>query len=143
MKHIVKQGRKIIGFTWENKDGFWFAFGKPSQSSYLSFACSSIEDGKRNIEKYTLGAPSGLKIGDVIHDKEKNCIGVVMDLLDRGYVRTDSDGVRNEGHLEKIKDEKELFDRIYAGALIAPSTTEKINKGMTNLLASSKDCKYF
>jgi hypothetical protein len=52
-QELVKIGRKIIGFTWQDRQGqCWFAFGKPSQSSYISFACNSIEQGKEKILEY-------------------------------------------------------------------------------------------
>jgi hypothetical protein len=56
-KELVKIGRKIIGFTWQDQKGqYWFAFGKPSQSEYIAFACDSIEQGRNKILEYA--APS-------------------------------------------------------------------------------------
>jgi hypothetical protein len=53
MKTIIKEGRKIKGFVFQDKQGeFWFAFGKPSQDNYISFRCESIEEGINNIKKY-------------------------------------------------------------------------------------------
>ena len=49
-KHLVKLGRKILGFVYQDKQGvWWYAFGKPSQSSYISFACASLKDGQNKI----------------------------------------------------------------------------------------------
>lgn len=54
MKTLVKKGQKIIGFTYQNPTGeCWFAFGKPSQVSYISFKCNSIEDGINKINNYS------------------------------------------------------------------------------------------
>jgi len=54
MKHLVKRGRKIIGFIYSDSQGqFWYAFGKPSQSEYISFACRDIEHGVACIEMYS------------------------------------------------------------------------------------------
>lgn len=54
MKNLVKKGRRIIGFVWQDKNGqHWYAFGKPSQSQYISFACNSIEQGIARVEMHT------------------------------------------------------------------------------------------
>lgn len=50
MNTIVKNGKKIIGFAFEHKGEFFYAFGKPSQSNYLSFKCNSIEEGVEKIK---------------------------------------------------------------------------------------------
>jgi len=48
--HLVKSGRKILGFVWEDVGGdWWYAFGKPSQSNYIAFKCDSLESGKKKI----------------------------------------------------------------------------------------------
>ena len=52
MKHIVKKGKKIIGFVYESNDTWFFAFGKPSQSEYISFACKNLDEGIELIKKY-------------------------------------------------------------------------------------------
>ena len=52
---LVKDGRRIIGFIEKQKDGSWgYAFGKPSQPSFLMFytdtkdkAVSRIMDNER------------------------------------------------------------------------------------------------
>jgi hypothetical protein len=50
MKHLVKRGRKIVGFVFQDAKGyFWYAFGKPSRPEYVAFACNSIEDGEKRI----------------------------------------------------------------------------------------------
>ena len=46
-KTIVKQNKKIKGFVFKNNNGWWYVFGKPTQSSYISFSC---EDKKTGIE---------------------------------------------------------------------------------------------
>ena len=46
MKHLVKNGRKIIGFVYLSNGQYWYAFGKPSQFEYIAFACDSIEAGR-------------------------------------------------------------------------------------------------
>lgn len=54
MKHLVKNGRKVKGFVYQKNDGsFWYAFGKPSQDNYISFACRSLEHGIACIEMYS------------------------------------------------------------------------------------------
>jgi hypothetical protein len=51
MKKLVRNGKRIKGFVWQKQDGsFWYAFGKPSQDSYIAFACKSIEHGIACIE---------------------------------------------------------------------------------------------
>jgi hypothetical protein len=53
MKAIIKTGRRIKGFVYQDLEGnFWYAFGKPSQDNYISFRCESIEEGINNIKKY-------------------------------------------------------------------------------------------
>lgn len=54
-KHLVKNGNKIKGFVYQDNNGaYWYAFGKPSQSDYIAFACKSIEHGIACIEIPTL-----------------------------------------------------------------------------------------
>ena len=54
MKTLVKKGKKILGFVSKKKDGtFWCSFGKPSQHSYISFECNSIEQGIARIEMHS------------------------------------------------------------------------------------------
>ena len=39
---LVKDGRRIIGFIEQQKDGSWgYAFGKPSQPSFIMFYTES------------------------------------------------------------------------------------------------------
>lgn len=52
MKHVVKRGRKTIGFVYQNSSGWWYAFGVPSQHEYISFACRNKEHGIACIEMY-------------------------------------------------------------------------------------------
>lgn len=55
MKHLVKNGKKIKGFVWQDKNkDFWYAFGKPSQSNYMAFKCRDLEHGIASIEVPTL-----------------------------------------------------------------------------------------
>jgi hypothetical protein len=49
-KHIVKDGKRIKGFVYFSNDSWWYAFGKPSQDSYIAFACRSLEHGIACIE---------------------------------------------------------------------------------------------
>jgi hypothetical protein len=54
MKHIVKKGRKIIGYVVHKHDGtFWYVFGKPSQNVVIEFSCDSKEMGISRIEMYS------------------------------------------------------------------------------------------
>lgn len=52
-KHLVKRGAKIIGFVHKIGDEFYYSFGRPSQSQYISFKCDSIEQGIARIEMHT------------------------------------------------------------------------------------------
>lgn len=50
-KHLVKNGRKIKGFVYQDKNGqWWYAFGRPSQDAYISFAACNLEHGIASIE---------------------------------------------------------------------------------------------
>jgi len=54
-KTLVKNGNRIKGFVYQDLSGqYWYAFGKPSQSDYISFVCKSIEHGIACIEIPTL-----------------------------------------------------------------------------------------
>ena len=52
---VIRNGRRIIGFIEQQKDGSWgYAFGKPSQPSFIMFytdtedkAVSRIMDSER------------------------------------------------------------------------------------------------
>lgn len=53
MKAIIKKGRRIKGFVYQDLEGnFWYAFGKPSQDNYISFHCRSVEHGIACVEMY-------------------------------------------------------------------------------------------
>jgi hypothetical protein len=53
-KHLVKNGRKIKGFVWQDTKGlWWYAFGKPSQDEYMAFGCRDLEHGIANVEMPT------------------------------------------------------------------------------------------
>ena len=50
-KHLVKNGRKIRGFVYQDKQGlWWYAFGKPSQDNWMAFACRDLEHGIACVE---------------------------------------------------------------------------------------------
>jgi hypothetical protein len=50
-KHLVKNGKKIKGFVWKDEYGkWWYAYGKPSQASYMSIGCRDLEHGIANVE---------------------------------------------------------------------------------------------
>lgn len=54
MKHIVRNGKKILGYVVEKQDGtFWYVFGKPSQRIVIEFACASKEQGIARIEMHS------------------------------------------------------------------------------------------
>lgn len=51
MKILIKRGRKIKGFVYQDSSkNWWFAFGKPSQDNYISFACRDKEHGIASVE---------------------------------------------------------------------------------------------
>jgi hypothetical protein len=54
-KHLVKNGRKILGFVHIQNGVFYYSFGKPSQCSYISFECRDLEQGIARIEMHTNG----------------------------------------------------------------------------------------
>lgn len=47
---LVKQGRKIRGFVYQNAEGWWYAFGRPSAGQWIAFACRDKEHGIACIE---------------------------------------------------------------------------------------------
>lgn len=50
-KHLVKNGKKIKGFVFQDPDKkWWYAFGKPSRDNYIAFACKSLEHGIASVE---------------------------------------------------------------------------------------------
>ena len=50
---LVKRGKKIIGFVYKDTKGqHWYAFGRPSQDNYISFACRDISHGIACIEMH-------------------------------------------------------------------------------------------
>ena len=74
-----------------------------------------------------------LDINNVVYNRRYNTIGIVLDIFDRGDVRTDADGVVYSGDLKLIKSKEEL-DKVIriTNASIAPSTENNINSN--NLL---------
>ena len=52
-KRIIKVKNRIIGFVYKNlKNEFWFAFGSPSQSNYISFKTLNYDSGINSIKKH-------------------------------------------------------------------------------------------
>jgi len=52
-KRIIKVKNRIIGFVYKNlKNEFWFAFGSPSQSDYISFKTLNFNTGINSIKTY-------------------------------------------------------------------------------------------
>jgi hypothetical protein len=54
-KILVKDSkRRIKGFVGVRGDGqHYYAFGRPSQNSYIAFDCNSVEQGIARIEMHT------------------------------------------------------------------------------------------
>jgi len=55
-RELLKKGNKIIGFieqrpqgNFEDSNKFFYAYGKPSQSSFISFTCDSLEQARKEI----------------------------------------------------------------------------------------------
>ena len=47
---LVKDGRRIIGFIEEQKDGSWgYAFGKPSRPSFIMFYTESKDKALKRV----------------------------------------------------------------------------------------------
>ena len=45
-KYIVRNGKKIKGFVYQKSDNsWWYAFGRPSQDSYIAFSCRDKQHG--------------------------------------------------------------------------------------------------
>lgn len=89
------------------------------------------------------GSIGNFKIGDYVYHRKHNTIGKVIDVFDRGDVRTDADGVVYTGELE-IYDEG---NPKHKKAHIAPSTQRELDSrfakgGMTNLVGNSPVKKY-
>jgi hypothetical protein len=52
-RKLIKDGRRIVGFVYQKNDGsHWYAFGRPSQDNYISFACRDFEHGEACILMY-------------------------------------------------------------------------------------------
>lgn len=49
-KVIYKEGRRVIGFVYQTQNGACYAFGSPSQSSFLAFEVDSLETAKNRVE---------------------------------------------------------------------------------------------
>lgn len=52
---VIRDGKRIIGFIEKQEDGSWgYAFGKPSQQSFLMFHTDTFEKAKsRLLEGHT------------------------------------------------------------------------------------------
>ena len=51
---VVRNGRRIIGFIEQQKDGSWgYAFGKPSQPSFIMFYTESRDKAISRIKEAT------------------------------------------------------------------------------------------
>ena len=49
--HLVKNGNRIKGFVYQDSNNdWWYAFGRPSQDSYLAFHCRDLEHGIACVE---------------------------------------------------------------------------------------------
>ncbi len=49
-KEVIRNGNYIIGFIEQQKDGTWgYAFGKPSQKSYLMFYVDTKEEAQNRV----------------------------------------------------------------------------------------------
>lgn len=49
-RELLKNGNKIVGWVEQRPTGeFFYAYGKPSQSSYISFECKSLLEAKEEI----------------------------------------------------------------------------------------------
>ena len=47
---LIKDGNSIIGFIEQQKDGTWgYAFGRPSQRSYLMFYVETEEEARKRV----------------------------------------------------------------------------------------------
>ena len=48
---LVKNGRKTLGFVFcDNQQNWQYAFGKPSQRSFVGFLCKDENDGINKIK---------------------------------------------------------------------------------------------
>lgn len=49
-KEVIKDGKHIIGFIQQQQDGSWgYAFGKPSQPSFLMFYVKTKEEARSRV----------------------------------------------------------------------------------------------
>lgn len=49
-RELLKEGRKILGWIEQRPNGdFYYAYGKPSQSSFISFECKTLEQARKEI----------------------------------------------------------------------------------------------
>ena len=49
---LVKRGRIIVGFVYQVAEGARYAFGAPSQASYLAFEVPSVQVGIEKIKEF-------------------------------------------------------------------------------------------
>lgn len=53
--HLVKEGRRVKGFVYQDSNGqWWYAFGRPSQDDYIAFSCRDLEHGIACVEVPTV-----------------------------------------------------------------------------------------
>ena len=52
-KHLVKNGRFIVGFVGMNSGKYFYSFGKPSQSEYIAFQCEDLNSGINFIKEHS------------------------------------------------------------------------------------------
>lgn len=49
-RELLIEGRKILGWIEQRPNGyFYYAYGKPSQYSFISFECDTLEQARKEI----------------------------------------------------------------------------------------------
>lgn len=49
-RELLKEGNKIIGWIEQRTNGkYFYAFGKPSQSNFISFECETLQQAKNEM----------------------------------------------------------------------------------------------
>ena len=51
-KTLIKQGRRIVGFVYPQGDNWAYAYGSPSQASWIAFTTDSKQDAVNKVAKY-------------------------------------------------------------------------------------------
>lgn len=62
---VAKLNNKIIGFITINNNKVRYAFGKPSQSSYIAFEVSTLEEARKRIITYHTNTVQAIRGGKV------------------------------------------------------------------------------